>query len=116
MIVKRLFPKPDQEALRRRFLEHYVRNDRRAYEASTRALVGWTVADRLGEIRCPVLVISGDRDYTPVAAKQPYVAALPNAQLAVVADAGHACTIERPDEVNRIIREFLSALPAPAAP
>lgn len=116
MIVKRLFPKPDQEPLRRAFLEHYVHNDRRAYEASTRALVGWTVADRLGTIRCPVLVISGDRDYTPVAAKEPYVAALPNARLAVIADAGHACTIERPAEVNRAIREFLTSIPATAAP
>jgi 3-oxoadipate enol-lactonase len=116
MIVKRLFPKPDQEGLRRAFLEHYVRNDRRAYEASTRALVGWTVADRLHAIRCPVLVISGDRDYTPVAAKEPYVAALPDARLAVIADAGHACTIERPDEVNRVIGGFLASLPPTTAP
>jgi 3-oxoadipate enol-lactonase len=115
MIVKRLFPKPEQEPLRRSFLEHYVQNDRRAYEASTRALVGWTVADRLHDIRCPVLVISGDRDYTPVSAKEPYVAALPDARLVVVADAGHACTLERPDEVNRVIREFLVALPATTA-
>ncbi len=115
MIVKKLFPKPGQEPLRRAFLEHYVLNDRSAYEASTRALVGWTVADRLQEIRCPVLVISGDRDYTPVAAKEPYVAALPNARLVVVPDGGHACTIERPDEVNRLLREFFAATPAPAA-
>jgi len=115
MIVKRLGPKPDQEPLRRAFLEHYVRNDRRAYEASTRALVGWTVADRLRDIRCPVLVISGDRDYTPVSAKEPYVAALPNARLAVVADAGHACTLERPAEVNRIIRDFLVTVSTPTA-
>jgi pimeloyl-ACP methyl ester carboxylesterase len=116
MIVKRLFPKPGQEPLRQRFLDHYVHNDPVAYEASTRALVGWTVADRLGTIGCPVLVISGDRDYTPVAAKEPYVAALPDARLVVVPDAGHACTIERPAEVNGIIRDFLAAAPATTAP
>jgi 3-oxoadipate enol-lactonase len=115
MIVKRLFPKPEQEPLRRAFLAHYVQNDRRAYEASTRALVGWTVADRLGGITCPVLVISGDRDYTPVAAKEPYVRALPDARLVVIDDAGHACTMERPAEVNRVIRDFLAAIPATAA-
>jgi len=108
MIVKRLFPKPDQEPLRRAFLEHYLTNDRRAYEASTRALVGWSVADRLSSIACPVLVISGDRDYTPVAAKASYVAALPDARLVVIEDAGHACTIERPAEVNRAIAEFIA--------
>jgi len=115
MIVKRLFPKPEQEHLRRAFLEHYVLNDPAAYQASTRALVGWTVADRLQEIRCPVLVVSGDRDYTPVAAKEPYVAALPNARLVVVADAGHACTMERPDDVNLLIRDFFATIAATEA-
>lgn len=109
MIVKRLFPRPDQEPLRRAFLEHFVTNDRRAYEASTRALVGWTVADRLTAITCPVLVISGDRDYTPVSMKEEYVARLPHARLAVIEDAGHACTLERPDAVNRVLETFLTS-------
>jgi 3-oxoadipate enol-lactonase len=110
MITKRLFPKTEQEPLRRAFLEHFVTNDRRAYEASTRALVGWTVADKLSGITCPVLVISGDRDYTPVSAKEAYVARLPNARLAVIGDAGHACTIEQPDQVNRVLRAFLTSV------
>jgi len=108
MIAKRLFPKTGQEPLRRGFLDHFVTNDRRAYQASTRALVGWTVADRLAEITCPVLVMSGDRDYTPVSAKEAYVAALTNARLAVIRDAGHACTLEQPDQVNQALRTFLS--------
>ena len=110
MIAKRLFPKPGQEPLRRAFLEHFVTNDPRAYEASTRALVGWTVAERLAEVTCPVLVISGDRDYTPVALKAAYAARLPDARLAVIGDAGHVCTIEQPDHVNQVLRQFLIAV------
>jgi pimeloyl-ACP methyl ester carboxylesterase len=110
MIARRLFPRTEQEPLRRAFEEHFVTNDRRAYEASTRALIGWTVADRLSAIGCPVLVVSGDRDYTPVSAKEPYVAALPNARLVVIADAGHACTLEQPDQVNRVLRTFLTSV------
>jgi 3-oxoadipate enol-lactonase len=110
MIAKRLFPRPEDAPLRRAFEEHFVTNDRRAYEASTRALIGWTVADRLSTITCPVLVVSGDRDYTPVSAKEPYVAALPNARLAVIADAGHACTLERPAQVNQVLRTFLMSV------
>jgi 3-oxoadipate enol-lactonase len=112
MIVKRLFPKPEQEPLRRAFLAHYLTNDRRAYEASTRAVVGWSVADRLPAIACPVLVISGDRDYTPVSAKEAYVRTLRNARLVVIEDAGHACTIERPADVNRAIAEFIATATA----
>lgn len=111
MITKRLFPKAEQEPLRRAFLDHFVTNDKRAYESSTRAAVGWTVDDKLSGIGCPVLVVSGDRDYTPVSAKEQYMAKLPNARLAVIGDAGHACTLEQPDEVNRVLRTFFTARP-----
>jgi 3-oxoadipate enol-lactonase len=110
MIVKRLFPRAEQEPLRRAFMEHFVTNDRRAYEASTRALVGWTVADKLPEMTCPVLVVSGDRDYTPVSMKEAYVARLPDARLAVIPDAGHACTLDQPHEVNRVLETFLKSV------
>lgn len=106
-IAARLFPKPEQEHLRRAFVDHVATNDPRAYEASTRAVVGWTIEERLGEIRCPVLVISGDRDYTPVSMKEAYVGKLPNARLEIMADAGHACTIEKPGEFNALLRRFL---------
>ena len=108
-IASRLFPKPEQEALRRDFVEHVTTNDVRAYEASTRAVVGWSVEDRLARITCPVLVISGDRDYTPVALKEAYVRKMPNARLEVMTDAGHACTIEKPEEFNALVRSFLGA-------
>jgi len=114
-IVKRLFPLPDQAPLRQAFLAHFVTNDPRAYEASTRALVGWSVADRLATIACPVLVISGDRDYTTVDAKRPYVAALPNARLVVIENGGHACTLDQPAAVNRALAEFLASVTARTA-
>ncbi len=118
-IAGRLFPKPQHEALRRAFVDHMITNDPRAYEASTRAVVGWTVEDQLAAIRCPVLVLSGDRDYTPVAMKEAYVQKLPDARLEVLVDAGHACSIERPEAFNAIIRQFLlrasSARPIPHA-
>ena len=106
-IAARLFPKPEQEAMRRAFVEHLATNDPRAYEASTRAVAGWTVEDKLGAITCPVLVISGDRDYTPVSMKEAYVRKLPDARLEVMADAGHACSIERPEAFNALIRRFV---------
>jgi pimeloyl-ACP methyl ester carboxylesterase len=59
---------------------------------------------------CPVLVMAGDRDYTPVSAKESYLARLPNARLAVIADAGHACTLERPEAVNAALKAFLTRM------
>jgi len=37
------------------------------------------------------------------------VAAIPNAKLAVIEECGHMSTLERPEEVNRALREWLGA-------
>lgn len=97
LLVRRLFPRPEQAPLRRRFLEHMARNEKRAYVASQRAVVGWSVLDRIGAIAAPVLVVASERDYWPVADKEAYARRMQRAEVAVVADAGHALLIEAPD-------------------
>ena len=107
VLSTRLFPEPGHADLRRTFIERWAENDPRAYRDSLRAMLGWSVADRLAEIACPTLVIAADQDYTPLATKQAYVARLPNARLAVIPDARHAVPVERPEAFNRILSEFL---------
>jgi len=111
VLSQRLFPRPDQAPLRQMFVERWAENDPRAYREAMRALVGWSVADRLGDIRCPTLVIASDQDYTPVSAKEAYVARMPNARLVVIPDAHHAVTVERPDEFNQVLLDFLTQQP-----
>ena len=105
----RLFPKPEQDGLRRTFVERFAENDRASYESTLRAIGRFDVADRLDEIRVPVLVLSGDRDYTPVAAKEAYIASLPSARLVVIADSGHASPLDQPERVNEALLEFWRA-------
>jgi len=110
-IGKRLFPKPEQIELQRAFVARLVGNDKRCYLASLRAIfAGWGVADRLAEIRCPVLVLASDADYTPVALKRAYAARLPNARVVVVPDARHALPMEKPREFNEALAAFLAPL------
>lgn len=109
VLAPRLFPSPDQEPLRRRFVERWAENDKDAYYASLRAIIGWSVRDRVGEIRCPVLVVAADHDYTPVSAKEAYLGLIPGASLKVVADSRHATPMERPQAFNSMLREFLDA-------
>lgn len=108
-IAKRLFPKPEHRPLRDMFVDRFSRNDPRAYENSVRAIARFSVADRLDRIRCPVLVVSSDRDYTPVSAKQAYLPQLASATLVVIRDAGHACTLDQPDQVNAALLDFMSS-------
>jgi pimeloyl-ACP methyl ester carboxylesterase len=64
---------------------------------------------RLGEIRQPVLIVSGDRDnFFPVKNQWLLFRELPNAQLAVYPQAGHAPHQQHPETVAMQIERFLT--------
>lgn len=108
VLSKRLFIKPEQEDIRRIFVERWAENDKRTYLNAMRALVGWSVSDRIGSIRVPTLVIAADQDYSPLSAKQEYTARIPNARLEVIADSRHATPVEKPQEFNAALKKFLA--------
>lgn len=63
---------------------------------------------RLGEIRCPALVIVGEDDPgTPVAMAKAIHDAIPGSELVVIPKASHLCNLERPDAFNRVLGGFL---------
>jgi pimeloyl-ACP methyl ester carboxylesterase len=69
------------------------------------------VIDGLPSVRVPTLVIVGDRD-EPFLAPCRYMASkIPGARLEVVKDAGHSANLDQPDAFNRVLRDFLDALP-----
>lgn len=108
IIANRLFVEPDQEEIRREFVRRWATNDEDAYVASIDAIMGWSVLDRLPSISVPTLFVSSDEDYTPVASKNRAAARMPDAELAVIDDARHAAPVERPDEINAVLRRFLT--------
>jgi pimeloyl-ACP methyl ester carboxylesterase len=112
MIAKRLFPNHDQEALRAAFVARVGANDKHCYRESLKAIFGWSVADRLEAIRCPVLVLTADQDYAPVELKRAYAQRLPDARVVVIPDSRHALPMEKPREFNAALDEFLASLAA----
>lgn len=116
LIAPRIFPQPENKAIREAFAERLAKNDPTAYLHAIDALVGWSVLPRIGAIACPVLIIAADRDYTPVSFKQAYVGKMPNARLEVVADSHHALPMEKPAAFNAVLDKFLAEQPAAAAP
>ncbi len=103
----KLFIKPEQKGLLNDFVESWAKNHKPSYMASFQAGIGWSVEDRLSEITAPVLVIAADEDYTPISTKQAYVDKIPNARMAIIEDSRHAVSVERPDEFNRVLLDFL---------
>lgn len=66
------------------------------------------VAD-LNRLEVPVLYLSGEYDTCTPAAARDYAAATPNAEVVVIEDAGHATTIDAPDETNTAVRRLIEA-------
>jgi pimeloyl-ACP methyl ester carboxylesterase len=107
LMTARHFPRPEQAELRERVRKAHAGNDARVYVANLRALAGWTVAGRLGEIRVPVLLVSADQDFTAVEEKRRYLSALPDARLEVIPDSRHISHLDQPDAFNRVVLDFL---------
>lgn len=108
LVEGKLFPRAEQAPLREAFRARWQRNDRASYRATLEAIIGWSVRERLGELCHRTLVISGDRDYTPIAVKQEYVNLLSDAELLVIPDSGHATPADQPDALNAALLSFLN--------
>ena len=115
LLARRLFPRPEQTELRRRLQTSIGENDPDAYLRATRGLIGWTVLPRLAEVKCPLLCLASDGDYTPLAAKQAYVRLLSDARLQVLKDSGHAAPMDQPEQVATALTSFFRSLAARSA-
>ncbi len=71
---------------------------------------GWSVMDRLGEIKVPTLLMAGRDDFLfPPECQVELAAGIANARLEIIERAGHNAQAERPAEVTQAVREFISA-------
>ena len=74
-----------------------------------RACDGFNVMDALGLIEVPVLVLTAtDDNLTPLKYGTFLANSIKNAELVTIQDAGHFSPIEKPNEVNMAINDFLT--------
>lgn len=107
-LARHLFPHDHQAALREQMRSRYAKNDRRAYLAAIQALAGWSVEGMVDSVATPTLVLAGEYDVTPVADARKFARRLPNGQLEVIANSGHATPFDQHEEVNKLVLSFLS--------
>jgi 3-oxoadipate enol-lactonase len=110
VLSQRMFTKPEHEDIRQIFIERWSKNDPKAYLASMRTVVNWSVDEQLENIDIPTCVITADEDYSSVESKKAYVDRMPQAELVVIKDSRHATPVEHPDEFNKEVMSFLSKL------
>jgi 3-oxoadipate enol-lactonase len=66
-------------------------------------------SERLAEVKVPTLVVTGDEDVADIHLIAARLAAgIPGAERATIADAAHLPSLERPEEFDRIVLDFLA--------
>jgi pimeloyl-ACP methyl ester carboxylesterase len=116
VLATALLPSAEHAGERATFIERWARNEPGAYLRALRALIGWSVTDRLPSIRCPTLIVAADQDYTPVAYKEYYARFIRGASIVIVPDSRHMLPVERPTAFNKVVTQFLdSGVHAPAS-
>lgn len=59
-----------------------------------------------GQIKVPVLVIYGDRDWSHQEERRRTVEAIPGARVETVTDGGHFLSLEQPERLTKLIKSF----------
>ena len=78
------------------------------YVGCCNAIPKINLTDKLGEIRCPTVVIVGKDDAgTPVSMAQDIHQAIPGSELVVIDSAAHLSNLEQPEAFNRALAAFL---------
>ena len=79
------------------------------YAGCCHAIPRINLTSRLKEIRCPVLVLCGDKDPgTPPEMSREIHDAAPGSTLVMIPDAAHLSNIEQPEAFNRALETFLT--------
>lgn len=106
-------PMADQLRAQPQFLEtwrqQFLLTSREAYLYCAQALSNREpILDRLPAIRVPTLVICGENDEPFVGPSRRIHERIAGSQLAMIKDAGHTPQMERTEEFNRVLADFLS--------
>jgi pimeloyl-ACP methyl ester carboxylesterase len=66
------------------------------------------IREYLSIIKCPTLVLLGRQDAVcPIEMHEYLISAIPNAKLSVIEECGHLSTLERPEEITSLLRNWL---------
>ncbi|MFQ6087940.1 MAG: alpha/beta fold hydrolase [Candidatus Methanofastidiosia archaeon] len=111
LIAKNLFPKPEQNELFLMTWKKFAKNPKKPYISSTNALFFFNSENQLSRIRCPTLVVAGEKDRTVRLHRKIHLAEkIPNAEFTIIRDSGHVTPLDKSEEFNRAVLEFLTKL------
>ena len=105
----------DNPAIRAEVIETMARIDPEAYRIGARAVWLADQGDRASAIQAPTLIICGNEDaITPPSLSEELAALIPASRLQIIEGASHLANLDKPEEFNRAIEDFLSEVEAQA--
>jgi 3-oxoadipate enol-lactonase len=108
----RLFPEPWQRAMREHAAAAMALVPANSYLGTGLALARWAILDRLDQLKCRVLLIAAENDFTSLAEKQDLAAKL-NAELVVVRGSRHGTPFDSVEVTNASLLALLTDQPLP---
>ena len=93
-----------------RFCELREKNvvPREVYMQQLQSALDFNVEDQVYAIAAKTLIITGDQDIVvPTENSRNLAAAIPDARLEIIEGAGHMAFVEKAEEFNRTVAEFL---------
>ena len=76
---------------------------------TAKSAIRHNLSDKLGAISCPTLLVWGKQDgVTPLFVGEKFNELISGSRLCIIDECGHAPMMERPDEFNNILAEFLN--------
>lgn len=97
-----------RHTVRQMVLRSYSQQASAGDAAEEKQILDPPIEDRLGEIACRTLVVSGDEDRDEMIAIAKHLATtIPDARLATIAGASHLPSLERPDLFNPLLLDYL---------
>ena len=101
------------EAVRKDVIETMAEIDPDAYRIGARAVWLADQRDRAAAIRVPTLILVGDLDpVTPPALSHELAALIPGSRMQVIPGASHLANLDKREEFNRLVDDFLSDVEA----
>jgi len=106
-------PSPQIEKMIARAIEDLARPDAQFRQQATfhafQSIIATPLTERLGDVSAPTLLMWGREDrLVSLANAELFAAKVAGAKLHVIDQCGHCPMLEKPDEFNRVVAEFLN--------
>lgn len=99
--------KPSQEIIKDNMSRAMEVPKHAAYKCLAEFTRNYDIRNRVSEIKVPTLIIVGAKDRTNLKASVRLNREIEGSTLRVISDIGHSVMIEKPEEFNQLVRQFI---------